>query len=732
MSDESSFLTGLDILGGMPSRQAGTILFAIEGRTAQLVSQSRQALASYLTEKTIAEKEQAFLSAIAQGRDLPLQPSIQDIERFAPEWASLAPSDNRQCAALAKKIADKYHLRRKDVPALRKALRLDTVEVGQAFEQLFQKPIESIYVSKVSVSEQFHWLTSRLANSLERLPPFWTAFSLTLTETVGGSVLALPIALAGVGPIPGVILLIVLGLVNLLTVMGIVEAITRNGPMRYGTTYFGRLVGDYLGKPGSVILIPTLFITNVVGLIAFYIGISTTLADVTGISPLLWCALIFLVAVYYLRRESLSATVASALVIGIVNILIIIILSLLSFPHIEIEHLQYTNIPFVNGQRFDPKIFELIFGVVLAAYFGHTSAGNAAKVVLRRDPGGNSLIFGNIAAMMTVVALYSLWIFAVNGTITHIELSNATGTALSLLAGRVGGIVPILGVVYIILALGIGSVHTSFGLYFQVRELLPSKVKKNILLIVSLTPILILFIFTEWILFTNKGSFSGLIGIMGLLMTPILGGIFPILMLTASRRKGDYMPKRSFGFLGAVPVLILVYLIYLGGVFFYGLFIWDDPFQRIVAVGMGFVILIVTFLVFKQGAFVSRAVLELRFDTSDNTETATLAVVDKGKLVSSNLRVIYANTEKNICGFQVEIPSCKEVKNIIVEFPPLSSKELKIWIHRVTLEGNSEPVSASVNIKTDNDEEVVQLDMALGQIIKPISPHISKLEISLY
>jgi hypothetical protein len=75
----------------------------------------------------------------------------------------------------------------------------------------------------------------RLANGLERMPPFWTAFSLALTETVGGSVLALPIALAGVGPIPGVVLLVILGLVNILTIAGIVEAITRNGNIRYGT-----------------------------------------------------------------------------------------------------------------------------------------------------------------------------------------------------------------------------------------------------------------------------------------------------------------------------------------------------------------------------------------------------------------------------------------------------------------------------------------------------------------
>jgi len=85
MSDEFSFFGGMELLDGMPMRRAGAILFAIEGRTAQLVAQSRQALASYLPEKTAAEKERAFLAAIAQGRDLPLQPTVQEIERFAAD-----------------------------------------------------------------------------------------------------------------------------------------------------------------------------------------------------------------------------------------------------------------------------------------------------------------------------------------------------------------------------------------------------------------------------------------------------------------------------------------------------------------------------------------------------------------------------------------------------------------------------------------------------------------------
>lgn len=731
MSDESSFFGGMDLLDGMPLRRAGTILFAIEGRTAQLVARSRQALAPYLTEKTAAEKEQAFLAAIAQGRDLSLQPTIQDIERYAPEWASLVPSDDAQRAALAKKFAEKYNFRRQNVPALRMALGLDADGVKQAHKRMFQEPIDSLYSVSVPLSEQIRWLTSRSANSLERMSPLWTAYSLTLTETVGGSILALPIALAGVGPLPGVILLFIFGLVNILTIMGIVEAITRNGNMRYGTAYFGRLVDDYLGKPGSIILVPALFTLNALALIAYYIGISISLADITGISPMLWPVLVFLIAFYYLRREKLNATVASALVIGTINILIIIILSVLTFPYIQSENLRYVNLPFLNGQIFNPKSLALVFGVVLAAYFGHTSAGNAAKVVLRRDPGGKSLLWGNVAAIATAIVLYSLWVIAVNGAIPSIELSNETGTALSPLAKKIGGVVSILGIIYVILAMGIGTVHFSYGIYYQVREALPSNTKKTTQFLISVAPIFLLFILVEWMLLTNRVSFSWLLGIIGVLLVPILGGIFPMLMLAASRRKGDYAPTLSFGFLGNPLVLTLVYIIYLGSVFIYGFFIWEDPFQRATAIGVGIVVLIITYLVVRQGAFASRVVIELKVAASDTDERATLAIIDKGKPLTGTFRFVYVNGEQSISGTEVEIPSYTQLKNIFIEFSSVSSKEMKVWLHRVTPEGISEPISAALRIKDDGADAAAKLDPKTGQVIMPLTSRINRLEITL-
>jgi amino acid permease len=730
MPAESSFFGGMDLLDGMPSRQAGMILFAIEGRTAQLVSQSRQALVTHLTAKAAAEREAAFFSALAQGRDLPLQPTIQEIERFAPEWSGLAPQDDRQRAALARNFAEKFRFRRRDVPALRKALSLDANGVKQAYASLFQAPLDSIYVQTVPVAEGLRWFRSRLANRLERMPPFWTAFSLTLTEIIGASILALPIALAGVGPALGVLLLVILGLVNVATVMGIVEAITRNGNMRYGTAYFGTLVGDYLGSSGSVVLVPALFILNILTLMAFYLGIAISLADVTGISPMLWTALAFLVAVYFLRRETLDATVASALTIGMINIVIIIILCALAFPHIRIENLRRTDLSLAAEGGFAPTILGLVFGVVLAAYFGHTSAGNAAKVVLRRDPGGKALMWGNVTAMAAAIALYSMWVIAVNGAISPVILSQETGTALSPLAAKIGNPVAVLGVIYVILAMGIGSIHVSYGLYFQMRETLPAHTKPTIQFLAGVAPILALVVFLEWMFFTGRESFAGVLGFMGALLLPILGGIFPILMLVASRRKGDYLPRLVPGFLENPVVLSVVYLIYLCGVFVYGFFIWDELFQRILAVGVGVLLLIVTRLVWQQGAFKSRTVFEVRVAESDMGECATAAVVARGRPLASTFRLMYSNREQVCAGAEVVIPHFSRLVAIAVEFPPVSSQEMKLWLHRVTPEGNSKPIPATARVDAGKDA-VAWHDCTSGQVIFPLASPVNGLEITL-
>ena len=62
--------------------------------------------------------------------------------------------------------------------------------------------------------ERLLWWRAGVAERLETMPPFWMAFSLTLTETVGGGLLALPIALATVGVLFALVLLAVFAVVN--------------------------------------------------------------------------------------------------------------------------------------------------------------------------------------------------------------------------------------------------------------------------------------------------------------------------------------------------------------------------------------------------------------------------------------------------------------------------------------------------------------------------------------
>ena len=90
-TDELEFLDRETLLGGgmAPGRRASALLFAIESRTARLVAQSQQATAWYLTRKAVAEREQEFFEALAEGRELPVAPTIQEIERYAANWTPL-------------------------------------------------------------------------------------------------------------------------------------------------------------------------------------------------------------------------------------------------------------------------------------------------------------------------------------------------------------------------------------------------------------------------------------------------------------------------------------------------------------------------------------------------------------------------------------------------------------------------------------------------------------------
>ena len=471
------------LLEGLPARRAGTLLFLIESRTARLTAQSRETMRRFPVGDAVARRELEFIEAFALGRAPPLRPTVQDLERFAAQWAPLVARNARVQAALAHRLGEKYALVQGRVPGIRAALGLDDAAVARAYEQLYARPLESVFVARApGLAERARWRRAALAVRLEGMSPFWTAYALTLTETVGSTIVALPIALAAVGPLPAVAILVVLGLVNVLTVAYMADALTRSATIRHGDAYVGRVVSELLGRPGALVLTVGLVGICLMGMQADYIGVSTTLDDAFGAPALWWVALLFVIELAYLRRGSIDATVSTALVIGAVNIVLILLLSALAFAHLEPDNLTHVDLPFVGGQGSDVSSLALVFGVTFTAYFGHLSVSNCARVVLARDPSGRTLVRGVVGAQVTAIALYVLFVVAVAGAVAPGLLAGEDGTALSPLADEAGTAVLLLGGILVVLGMGMASIHSALALFYLVRERLPSRAPLTLVL----------------------------------------------------------------------------------------------------------------------------------------------------------------------------------------------------------------------------------------------------------
>ena len=952
--------------GGPPTRRAQTILFQIESRTAHLVVQSRQVMERFLTEKTAQERDMAFIEAFALGRNLPLKPTIQDLERHAPQWADLAPDRAEMRAAIAHQLAAKYEFTAAMGPGLRAALGLDTQPVQQAYQRFYDAPLESIYAAETTALDRLRWTWNRLGSWLEGLPPFWSVFALTLTETVGASVLALPIALASIGPLPGIALLVVFGLANVLTVAYMAETASRSSDIRYGNSFMGQMVAEYLGRIGSVLLSLGVLVLCLFAILAFYIGFATTLTDATNVPSWVWVILLFGIGLYFVTRGSLNATVTLALVVGAINLLMIAVLTLLAVPYITLENLTFVNLPFSGGRAFDASLLELVFGIILAAFFGHLSVPNSARVILRQDPSGGALVRGAMAAQAVAIVINSLWVLAVNGAIPPERLASESGTSLIPLAATVGPGVHVFGAVFVVLGLGIVSIHLSLALYNLTREWLPLRqgpiitlprrqgrlrlslpgnpaalpqvsliylgfagdqarfrldtetgfgtqrdevggmdewdaaqtfarypeleghkrhlqlklqvleadpslvrlrlktplelryeagwdrfglsmtdlltlpeeqsdllnwmmragrvdlaqmatylgqapeetqtylaplIEQGFVQVLNpeanphyevrmaatrsrrlsqelaeaaagaplttpattaaaqklrrqpaflerildallgergrfwlgLAPLIVIFLAAQWQLFTGSESFSGPLSFIGVVVVAMLAGIFPVLLLRSSRRRGDIVPEVVYHIIGHPVFLIIIFVLSLTGVILHGLFIWEDPLMRGLALVVSAVIIGMTINAWRRGAFVPRFIAELRGGAS-TSNSARLALTYSGAPIEAGMRLVFAGgdgDERQIRAASHDIPGLTTLQSATIQLPVTRADEIKVLAHQITPEGNSLALPVTAELEAGGSTRQANLMETGGQAVLRLDDQTSQLRLTL-
>ena len=706
-----------ELLDGLPARKASLVLFAIESRTAQLVARDQADAAPYLPPAVAEEREAAFMAALAAGRDLPLAPTIQQIERFAPHWATLAPEAPGVRAAVAHLLGEKYAFTQRDTPQLQVALGLATPVVQEAYTRFYQQPLDAIYKPQVALRQRLGWAWTGLAERIDTMPPFWLAFFLTLPGAAG--LLAMPIVLANLGPLLGAGLLLLFGLINMLTAAAFAEASARSNTIHYGLGYIGQMAQEYLGNTGGLMATIVLALNNFVVLIIFYLGVGSTLEGATGVPTELWIAVVFAVGLYVLSRGSFNATVSSTLLVVLAIVLLMLLIPALVAPHVRMANLVAAAPPFA-AQPFTWAALGPVFGVLSSTFLSHVVIPAYAPVVLRRDPGGRSLVQGSAAAILAFIVIACLWLLLIQGAVPPAVLRSAPGTVITPLATLVGPGINVLGAMLVVLSLGLACIQVSLGLYYLVQERLGAVsargLSKRACFLLASSPIIVVFFVAEWLALNNIGSFANLLGILGALALPLIAGVIPLLLLLATRRKGDFTPARVYRWLGNPLIVGAIYLFFVGSIFLHGLLIWDDWATQLLALITGTLVVTATLVMLRRGILAPRLVVGLHDDRSLHGRSS-FHVTCAGEPLVAALELGYPEGAQAVTASSGSLPDFARLRTVHTSLPSAPWRELKVWARRTTPELFTVNVAGSVALGGNGESATHDLEAAGGQVL---------------
>ena len=238
--------------------------------------------------------------------------------------------------------------------------------------------------------------------------------------------------------------------------------------------------------------------------------------------------------------------------------------------------------------------------------------------------------------------------------------------------------------------------------------------------LIAISPVIGIFLLSEWLSITGRGSFAGLLGFTGVIALPQLGGVFPILLVSAARRKGDFVPAVVFRLLGNPAVLVASYLFFLSAIFVHGLVIWESTAERIVTLLAGVGILTATIVILRRGALFPRAVVELREDHSPGGQDL-FNIPAGGQSVPARVRLNYADGEQEVEAATGEVKAFDALRSPAFRLPATGARELKVWAHRLTAEGISEGLAVRLELQDGAQTRQVDLSRSNGQVVLPLA-----------
>lgn len=242
---------------------------------------------------------------------------------------------------------------------------------------------------------------------------------LTLALSLPQGLLALPIAVAQVGVVPGMLTILLFGALNTITVAWAAREVAASGARHGVVPSLTQLAYERLGPRGGLLTLGSGAALFFLALLASVVGLARSLAELTGAPAPVWglgCGLGILTLV--LRRASLGSRLLIGL--GLLNVGLLVALLLLMLPHLG---------PMAATAPAGGSPLAMA-GVSLMLFFAPMLVAPVASHVLPQGYAPRTLVWGSAAGVAGGAALFGLWAAGVCSVVGAANLAGATGTAV--------------------------------------------------------------------------------------------------------------------------------------------------------------------------------------------------------------------------------------------------------------------------------------------------------------
>lgn len=221
-----------------------------------------------------------------------------------------------------------------------------------------------------------------------------------ISGTIGAGILGLPYAISKVGPIIGIMYIIVLGLLmmGMNLMLGEILVRTKDNLQIVG------LAGRYLGKAGGVFMTIMMYSSLLGILVVYIIGEGKALSALFGGQAVLW-SLLFLAAASVFIFRGLKTFKVFDFFLTVSILMVISIITLACAPHIKTENFSYMN--------FSNLLFP--YGVVLFAFGSSGAVVESHRILKNSEVNFKKAIIIAGTICLAVYAVFALAVLGVTG-----------------------------------------------------------------------------------------------------------------------------------------------------------------------------------------------------------------------------------------------------------------------------------------------------------------------------